>query len=152
MRNLQALSLAVIFLAFAPSLFAQTEGMWYMAFCTDGDGPLSEWLTSRADAVVAGRDHERANRGHHWEVFVQHGKVAVLTPACAAVAEDPARPDTIRVINTCDTCRLLRISRRYQNGTVKTKEFKVKPKSQRRFLKRAESEIVVETELECPKT
>ena len=150
MRNLHTFAFAVVFLVLGTSATAQTEGMWYMAFCNDGDGPLSSWLTSRSDAFIEGRDHERAHRGHRWDVLVQHGKVARLVPACSAIAEDPARPDTIRVVNTCSSCRIFRVSRRYENGTVKTKQFKLKPQSQRQFLKRPESKIVVESEGECP--
>ncbi len=150
MRTLRVFVLGVVYLAFSVPVLAQAEGEWFMAFCMDGDGPLTEWITSRADAVIAGRDHERANRGHHWEILVQEGRVAVGKPGCAAIADDPQRPDTVRVVNTCDVCRVFKIGRRYKDASVKTKELKIKPKSQKRFLKHADTEIVVQGEFTCP--
>ena len=150
MRYFCAFVFGVIFHAFSLSAQAQSPGTWHMAFCTDGDGALTEWVPSRDDAVIAGRDHEKASRGHRWEIFVQTGKVAVKTPGCAAIGDDPNRPDTVRVVNTCGTCRIIKVTRRHADGTSKSKEFQVKPKSTRRFLKRPDSEIVVEGEFECP--
>lgn len=150
MRTLRVFVLGVVCLTFSTSVLAQAEGEWFMAFCMDGDGPLTGWITSRADALIAGRDHERANRGHHWEVLVQEGRVAVGKPGCAAVADDPQRPDTVRVVNTCTACRIFKISRRYKNGSVKTKEIKIKPGNQKRFLKQPDSEIVILGEFVCP--
>lgn len=150
MRNLCAFAFGVVFFASGMSVFAQTGGAWYMAFCSDGDGSLSEWATNRDDPLIAGRDHERANRGHRWEILVQHGKVPIRPSSCFAIAEDPARPDTVRIVNTCGTCKIFKVTRRNADGTSKSKEFKVKPKSQRHFLKRPDSEIVVEGEADCP--
>jgi hypothetical protein len=150
MRNLFSFAFGVLVLAAGTAVMAQPGGARFMAFCTDGDGALSEWVFPREEAFVAGRDHERANRGHHWEVFVQQGKVAVGKPTCSVVAEDPQRPDTVRVVNTCGTCRIVKVTRRNADGTSKSKDFQIKPNTQRRFLKRPESAIVVEGEMECP--
>jgi hypothetical protein len=150
MRDFCIFAFAAIFLAFVTSASAQPVGSRHMAFCTDGDGALSDWVDSREEALIAGRDHERANKGHRWEMLAQHGKVAIRPSTCAALAEDPSRPDVVRVVNTCGACRIFRVARRNADGTVKSKEFTVKPKSQRRFLKRPESEIVIEGESDCP--
>jgi len=151
MRKLRVLALGVLFLSFCPSILAQSQLVWHMAFCTDGDGPLTNWIASRADAAIAGRDHEKANPGHRWEILTQQGRVAADGTGCAAIADDPTRPDTVRVVNTCGACRIIRVSRRYKNGSVKTKEFKIKPKAQKRFLKQPDTEIIVEGEFVCPK-
>ena len=150
MRYLFAFAFAVVVLAAGTAVKAQPGGLRFMAFCTDGDGALSEWVFPRDEAFIAGRDHERANRGHHWEVLVQQGTVAVGKPTCSVIADDPQRLDTVRVVNTCGTCRIVKVSRRNADGTSKSREFRIKPKSQRHFLKRPGSQVVVEGEAVCP--
>lgn len=152
MRSVCVFAFALVLLALAGSVRAQTIGSRHMAFCTDGDGALTEWVELREEAYIAGRDHERANKGHRWEILLQHGKVAMRPSTCAILAEDPSRPDTIKVVNNCGACKVFRVSRRNADGTVKSKEFKVKAKGQRHFLKRPDSEVVIEGETDCPGT
>ena len=149
MRKFFSIAVAALFFACVASAEAQPEGFRYMAFCTDSDGAVSEWVMSRDDAYIAGRDHERAHRGHRWEVLVQHGRTAVRPPSCAVVTDDITRPDTVKVVNTCGACMIFNVSRRSSDGSVRSKEFKVKPNSQRRFRKVAGSEITVEAEGDC---
>lgn len=143
---------AFTIIIFVASGLAQPVSSRYLAFCTDGDGALSDWVVSRSEAYIAGRDHEHGHRGHRWEVLVQQGEVAIRPSRCAALADDPSRPDTVRVVNTCGSCRIFRIARRSADGSVRSKEFTLKPNTQRRFAKRANSEIVVEGESDCPGT
>jgi hypothetical protein len=152
MRKFISIAVAALFFTCVSAAYGQPEGFRYMAFCTDSDGAVSEWVTTRDDAYIAGRDHERAHRGHRWEVLVQHGRTAVRPPSCAVVADDTDRPNTVKIVNTCGACRIFKVSRRNADGSVKSKEFKVKPNSQRRFRKVADSEIIVEAEGDCPGT
>ncbi len=149
MRNLLSFAVSVVFFACVTAANAQANGSWYMAFCNDGDGSLNDWVNSRNDAYIAGRDHERANRGHRWEVIVQHGKTAIRPSSCAVVAEDSTQPEVVKVVNTCRACRIFKVTRRNADGSVKSKEFTLKPNGQRRFRKLANAEITVEGEYDC---
>ncbi len=152
MRILFAFVFGLFIFAAGTAVNAQPGGARFMAFCTDGDGAVSDWVFPREEAFVLGRDHERSHRGHRWEIFVQQGKVAAEGKSCSAVAENPDRPGTMRVMNTCGACRIFRITRRNADGTVRSKEFKLKPGAQRSFLKREDSVVLVESEFECPDT
>lgn len=137
-------------LSFATIAFGQDTNARYMAWCNDGDGALTGWLTSREDAYIAGRDHERANRGHKWEVLVQDGNTEFRPSSCALVAEGSAKSGLVNVENKCGVCKTFRVTRKNADGTTKTKEFTVKPKSSRNFRKLPNSTIVVEGERDCP--
>src|SRR5687768_15961612 len=75
----------------------------FQAFCNDGDGPLSGWVDSRYEAYLLGREHERANRGHRWDIRGQSGETVVREPACASLG-DGTKPDTMKLDNLCDKC------------------------------------------------
>jgi hypothetical protein len=120
-----------------------------MAFCNDGDGPISEWVNTRNEAYLAGRDHERSYKAHRWEVLVQQGETLIRPASCALVA-DGAKPDTVRLENICDTCRRFSVTRTMKDGTVKSKEFTVKGKSGRTFRKLEGAVISVAGEADCP--
>jgi len=81
-------------------------------------------------------------------VLVQQGIGPVRPPSCALLA-DGTRPETVRVENTCGECMTFVMSRKNADGTVKTKEFKVKPKGSKHFRKIPGAEITVEGEREC---
>jgi hypothetical protein len=121
---------------------------WFMAFCSDGDGALSQWVNSRNDAYLAGRDHERAFKGHSWEVLVHHGAVE-MRPANCAIVTDGEKPGTVRLLNTCNSCRKFLVARTMSDGTVKSKEFNVKEKSGRFFRKIEGAVITVAGEANC---
>jgi hypothetical protein len=121
---------------------------YFQAFCVDGDGPLSGWLTSRSEAYLIGREHEVSTRGHRFEVLVQSGETVVRVPACARLT-DGDRPDTLRLENTCDRCVKFLVSRTSADGTVKAREINIDAKKSRRFRKLPGATLRVEGESDC---
>jgi hypothetical protein len=150
MRKVISIAIAAFFVACVMPTSAHVDDARYMAFCNDGDGALSRWEVSRDEAYIAGRDHERANRGHRWEVMIEHGKAAIRPASCSIVSDDTERPDTVKIVNTCGACRIFKVTRQNADGSVKSREFKVKPNGQRHFRKIADAKIVVEGEIDCP--
>lgn len=121
---------------------------WFMAFCNDGDGPLSEWVSTRNEAYLAGRDHERSFKGHRWEVLVQAGPGLIRPTSCALVS-DGEKPETVRLGNTCGQCRKFSVSRRLADGTTKSRMFTVNANSRRYFRKIEGAVITVDGESDC---
>lgn len=120
----------------------------FQAFCNDGDGPLSDWLMSRYDAYVIGRDHELGNRGHRWEVLVQQGEGIIRTPVCARLT-DGTTPETVKLENTCGKCVKFTVSRTSANESVKAREIKIEAKRSRHFRKLPNTIIRIEGERDC---
>ena len=125
------------------------ENGWFMAFCNDGDGPLSGWVNTRNEAYLAARDHLRSVGSHRWEMLVQQGETLIRPTSCALIA-DGEKPGTVRLMNTCGSCRMFRVSRTFSDGTVKSKDFTVKPGSKRFFRKIEGAVINVDGEADCP--
>lgn len=119
-----------------------------MAFCSDGDGPVSDWFNNRDEAMLAGRDHERSYKNHRWEVLVQQGEKVIRPSSCSIVA-DGDKPDTVRLENICDTCRQFVVTRTMKDGTTSSKDFKIKGKSGRLFRKLDGAAITVGGETDC---
>jgi hypothetical protein len=120
----------------------------FQAFCNDGDGPLSDWLVSRYEAYVIGRDHELSNRGHRWEILVQQGEGVAHTPVCARLT-DGTTTDTLRLENTCGKCVKFTVSRTSPTEDVKAREIKIDAKKSRYFRKLPNTTIKVENERDC---
>ena len=148
---MRSLAIAVVLIS-GTILFAAAPttsvAPFFQAFCNDGDGPLSGWLDSRYEAYLMGRDHERANRGHRWDILVQSGETVTREPVCARLS-DGTKPDTMRLENLCDKCVTFTVSRTTADGTVKSREFKIDPKKSRRFRKLPNATITVEGERDC---
>ena len=121
---------------------------FFQAFCNDGDGPLSGWVDSRYEAYLIGREHERGNRGHRWDVLVQSGETVVRVPACARLG-DGSKPDTLRLENSCDQCVTFTVSRTSEDGSVKSRDIKIDAKKSRQFRKLPNATIKVEGERNC---
>jgi hypothetical protein len=138
----------VLFAPFDRPAQAGNSG-WFMAFCNDGDGPLSDWVNTRNEAYLAGRDHLKVAGTHRWEVLVQQGETLIRPAACALIT-DGEKPDTVRLVNTCGSCRKFTVSRTFSDGNVKSKQFTVKPGSNRFFRKIEGAVIKVEGEADCP--
>jgi hypothetical protein len=128
---------------------SQTVSTRFMAYCADGDGPVSDWVNTRDEAYIAGRDHERTARQHRWEVWTQQGET-ISRPASCALVMDGAKPDTVRVQNNCDRCVKIFVARTSADGSVKSKEFTMNPKKTRYFRKLPDAKISVESERDCP--
>lgn len=120
----------------------------FQAFCNDGDGPLSDWVASRYEAYIIGRDHELNNRGHRWDILVQQGETVTRVPVCARLTEGTV-PDTLKLENTCGRCVKFTVSRTTAEGAVKTREIKVEPKKSRHFRKLANATVRVDAERDC---
>ena len=148
---MRSLAIAVVLISetilFAATPTANVEPL-FQAFCNDGDGPLSGWVDSRYEAYLLGREHERANRGHRWDILVQSGETVIRVPTCARLAEG-TKPDTMRLDNVCDKCVKFTVSRTSADGTVKRREFKIDPKKSRRFRQLPNTTIKVEGERDC---
>jgi hypothetical protein len=121
-----------------------------MAFCADGDGAISDWLNTRYEAYLIGREHERAGQSHRFEIWVQQGETApAREPSCALIA-DGSKPDTMKVQNTCGRCVKFFVTRTTADGDVKSKEFTIKPNKSRHFRKLPGAKITVDSERDCP--
>lgn len=121
----------------------------FMAFCADGDGPLSEWVSSRYEAFLDGREHERLNRNHRWEIWVQDGETTRRQSVCSRIKEG-TKPETMVVENTCDKCVKFTVARTNADGSVNAKEFTMKPKTGRNFRILPNSKLTVDSERDCP--
>lgn len=123
---------------------------FFQAFCVDGDGPLTDWVNTREEAYLAGREHERGNRGHRWEILVQQGDNPVLRiPSCARLG-DGDKPDTLKLENVCDKCTTFTVSRKAADGSIKTRDITIQPKKSRNFRKLPGATVNVEGETDCP--
>ena len=120
----------------------------FQAFCNDGDGPLSGWMSSRYDAYIIGRDHELANRGHRWDILTQQGETVTRTPICARIG-DGERAGTMKLENTCGQCVRFTVSRTDEKGKVNAREIKIDSKKTRYFRKLPNTVIKVEGERDC---
>lgn len=120
----------------------------YMAFCLDGDGPLTDWLPQRDDAYSAGRDHERQFRDHRWEVWARSGSKATRVPVCGRISEGD-RPDSTKLENTCSKCVRFRVTRMHKDGAENSREFNINGNARRHFRKIADSQIFVMAEGDC---
>lgn len=124
------------------------SNMRFLAFCTDGDGELSNWLYNRTDAYLVARDHERATRGHRWDVMVQgveanpgEGSCALMTPG--------RRENTVRLQNTCGECRTFKVQRQIGEGPSTEKDITVQPGGRRYFRAPADAKINILEEKGC---
>jgi hypothetical protein len=148
---MRSLAIAVVLIS-GTILFAATPtanvAPFFQAFCNDGDGPLSGWLDSRYEAYLAGRDHERVNRGHRWDILVQSGETVIRVPTCARLT-DGTKPGTMRLENLCGKCVRFTVSRTTADGTVKSKEIKIDANKSRRFRKLPNATIRIEGERDC---
>src|SRR5688572_10001866 len=150
MRTLAtSLIVVCVFLSIGPDSSAVSKrNAWFMAFCNDGDGPLSEWVSTRNEAYLAARDHERSFKGHRWELLVQQGETLIRPTSCALIS-DGEKPETIRLENTCGECRKFVVSRKLADGAVNSKQFTVKANSRRYFRKIDGSVITVDGASDC---
>ena len=149
---MRAFAIPVVLIS-AAFLFAAAPGVSevvprFQAFCNDGDGPLSDWLASRDDAYVIGRDHELNNRSHRWDILVQEAEGFTRVPVCARLT-DGATPDTLKLENTCGKCVKFLVSRTGTNENVKAREIRIDPKKSRHFRKLPNTTIKVEGERDC---
>jgi hypothetical protein len=121
----------------------------FQTYCVDGDGMLSDWVASRYEAYLIGREHERNNRGHRWEILVHQGDNPVLRiPACARLTEG-SKPNTLRLENLCDKCIAFKVSRTDAQGNVKAREITIQPKKSRHFRDLPGTTVNVEAERDC---
>lgn len=121
----------------------------FQAFCVDGDGSLSDWVTSREEAYLIGREHERSNRGHRWEILVQQGDNPVLrVPACARLTEDSTQ-NKLKLENLCGKCIKFTVTRKAADGATKTRDITIQPKKTRYFRNLPDSTVTVDAESDC---
>lgn len=122
----------------------------FMAFCLDGHGSITAWLTTRYDAYLAGREHERQFNDHRWEIWVQDAGTTLREPVCGRIS-DGSKPDTVKVENTCARCIRFHVTRTNADGSVNAREFNIKSKKSRQFRRTPNSTFNVIAEAECPK-
>ena len=121
----------------------------FMAFCTDGDGSVSDWLPSRYEAYLEGREHERSFRGHRWEIWTQDGETQRREPVCSRIVPGE-KPDSLMVVNVCGKCLRFTVARTNQDGSVNAKEFTIRPGKGRHFRVIPNSKLTVDAERDCP--
>ena len=143
------LTFAIIAFGLQMPATSQTVSIRFMAFCDDGDGALSDWVNTRNEAYLAGREHEVTAKQHRWEILVQQGETETRPASCALVT-DGNKPDTIKVENTCGRCVRFYMSRIGDDGSVKSREFTIDSKKSRHFRKLQGSKITVDAERDCP--
>jgi hypothetical protein len=142
-----AIVIALSLVSFGPTPGETASQLHFMAFCMDGDGPLTEWVSNRLDAYLAGTEHERS-RNHRWEMWTRDGGSQSHMPVCARLTEGP-RPDTVRLENTCGKCSRFIVSRVNQDGTSRRREIKLDGKKSRLFRMLPNTKIRVEGESDC---
>jgi hypothetical protein len=125
------------------------EDSLYVAFCVDGDGALSDWHSSRFDAYLIGRDHERQFKSHRWELWTRGGATPKREPVCSRVS-DGNKPNTVKVENICGKCARFTVARTNADGSVNAKEINFKSKKGRVFRKPEGSVVTVYSEQDCP--
>lgn len=140
--------LAILAFGLQMPVTSQTVSSRFMAFCSDGDGALSDWVNTRNEAYLAARDHQVSARQHRWEILVQQGETETRPASCALVA-DGTKPETIKVSNTCGRCVKFYLSRTSDDGSVKSREFAIDPSKSRHFRKLPGSKITVDSERDC---
>ena len=141
--------LAAAVLSLGSGSRAGAENLRFMAFCTDGDGELSGWLTSREEAYMAGRDHERSFRGHRWDVLTINAPPRMGEPSCGVFAES-SRENAVILVNTCSECKVFRLRRTVDGKPAKERDVKFKAKSARGFRNQAGWLLTVLGESDCP--
>ena len=149
---MKAFSVAVVLLSglllFGPVRTGSAFAAHYMAFCVDGDGALSDWVSSRYEAYIVGQEHERTTRGHRWEVWVREGEKTMHVPVCARIV-DGEKAGTLKLENTCGRCVRFAVSRTTADGTAKRREIKIDAKKSRYFRKLPNAVVRVEGERDC---
>lgn len=131
------------------SVVAVRQQPRYMAFCTDGDGDLTGWLTSRDEALMAGRDHEKNTRGHRWEIVTEGNDRNRPAERCAATSTGK-REGVIQVENVCSECRIFRVSRRAGNEAAREKDITFQPNASRYFRLMDGAQLTIRRETGCP--
>jgi len=121
----------------------------FMAFCLDGHGSVTGWLTTRYDAYLAGREHERQFNDHRWEIWVQDAGTTLREPVCGRLSEG-SKPDTVKLENTCGRCIRFHVTRTNADGSVNAREFNIKTKKSRQFRRTPDSTFNVIAEADCP--
>jgi hypothetical protein len=131
-----------------PALGGNIAELHFMAFCMDGDGALTEWVSNRLDAYLVGTEHERS-RNHRWEIWTRDGGSESHMPVCARLS-DGTRPDTVQLENTCNKCSQFIVARINQDGTSRRRELRIPAKKSLLFRKLPNTIIRVEGERNCP--
>ena len=153
MRNYICLILLLVtglFFAVGTSADASLFQTRYMAFCDDGDGALTGWVTNRDDAYLAGRDHERNFRGHRWEILVEDKHDRWKDTKCSAFSEVD-KPGVLKLNNVCNQCEVFRMRRTIGTNAPTEKDVTLKPKGSRFFRTQSDWKLEVVSESACTK-
>ncbi len=130
-----ALVLTTLLLGTWVSYSASEKKSQYMAVCTDGHGPLTAWLDSRDEANKVGKEHERATKGHRWDIKERdkatdekkkperQAQTEVTLECLKYFATGKDKEVGIR--NNCNECKTAVVIFRYTNGKSEIKRFDV---------------------------
>ncbi|MFL6468012.1 MAG: hypothetical protein ACJ72Z_08650 [Pyrinomonadaceae bacterium] len=141
--------LFLVLVAFSTVPAGTAFQLHFKTYCLDGDGELTDWVSSRLDAYLVGSEHELAFRGHRWEIWSREAGGSTTRYAVCARLSDGAKPDTVRLENTCGKCTRFVVSRKTADGETKRREFELDAKKSRHFRKLPGAVIRVEGEGEC---
>ena len=134
--------------SFGTPLGGSVPELHFMAFCMEGDGALTDWVSNRLDAYLVGSEHERS-RNHRWEIWTRDGGSQSHMPVCARLAKG-TKPDTIQLENTCGKCSQFVVARLNQDGTARRRELRISAKKSRFFRTLPNTTLRVEGERNCP--
>ncbi|MBA2380043.1 MAG: hypothetical protein H0V76_10775 [Blastocatellia bacterium] len=109
-----------VFLLHDSSETVLAQNLRYMVVCNDGDGDLSGWLSTREEAYIVLREHERNARGHKSDIVTRGNPTpgADTDTASCSIVEPGRREGVIRVENTCGECRSFRMQRVAEGETI----------------------------------
>lgn len=131
-----------------PSRGESVPQLHFMAYCMEGDGALTEWVSNRLDAYLVGSEHERS-RNHRWEIWSRDGGSESHVPICARLTKG-TKPDTVQLENTCGKCSQFMVARINKDGSARRRELKISGKKARLFRSLPDTTLRVEGERDCP--
>ncbi len=134
--------------SFGPVRGGDAPELHFMAFCLEGDGALTEWVSNRLDAYLVATEHERS-RNHRIEILTRDGGSQSHMPVCARLTKG-TKPDTVRLENTCGKCSRFTVSRLEKDGTARRREVTIGAKKARGFRQLPGTTVRVEGERDCP--
>ncbi len=136
-----------VFLLHDSTEIVSAQNLRYMVVCQDGDGALSDWLTTREEAYTVLRDHEKNFRGHRPDIVTRGNPTRTIDADACSIVEPGSREGVVRVENACGECRTFRL-RRTADGETIERDIEFEP-GKRRFFRTRGGEVSILGESGC---